>query len=274
MGATPERFLTVFPTARGAPPPSLLLKGSEGSEGPAWPPISSSRRLRAAFPALDASPDSSLSTSSLPDARATILLFCLRSSRPPASRPLPPASPGPGRRPRFFRPRTSPSRPGAAAGPEGSGRRIRPGRPTLPAEALRGPPHPLTGAHPPREGCSCWQAPASLGRAPRRLASGSGPEAEVGSVRGWPGQAGRSPTGGRAPSPCNPWLRASLLATVARDAFLGQSLLEPFRALSLACCPSHLAACRENCRPVASNHPKPPGVPFHQPSRYIYPHIL
>lgn len=198
--------MLVLPAARGAAPPSLLLSPG-GLTGPKPPhprlPWPFSRRLTAAFPVPYASPspDLSLSTSSLPDARATILLFCLLSSRPVASGPQLPASPGPGRRPRFLRPRESPSRPGAAAGPEGSGGRIRPRRPAQStAKAHRGLPHPLTGAHQPREGRSRRRAPAALSPAPCRLQSGSGGGGGSGSgarATPWAGRAG--PNGRKCP---------------------------------------------------------------------------
>lgn len=164
----------VLPLAMGAPPPSPLLKwtcqmGLKGPHVPPAPPLAAS--LSKAFPVPDASPDLSLSTSSLPDARATILLFCLLSSRPSASGPQPPASPSPGRRLLFLRPRASPSRPGAVVGPEGGARGIRPGLPVSPptqaASARRSP-------HQPREGCSFRQVPEAPPRVSRRQDPGTG----------------------------------------------------------------------------------------------------
>ena len=165
----------------GAPPPSPLLKwtcqmGLKGRHVPPAPPLAAS--LSKAFPVPDASPDLSLSTSSLPDARATILLFCLLSSSPSASGPQPPASPSPGRRLLFLRPRASSSRPGAVVGPEGGARGIRPGLPV----SRRRRPLPLAGAHTSRG----QAAPSAryLRLRPASLAAKTpGPEAEVGLAR-------------------------------------------------------------------------------------------
>lgn len=108
-------------------------RGSDETDWLTWPLRPSTRRL-AAFPAPDAATDLSLSTSPLPGvARATILLFCLFSRRPPASGPQPPAAPVPGAC-RFCRFRTLPSGPEAVVGPRGGGRRMCPGA---------GPPGPL-----------------------------------------------------------------------------------------------------------------------------------
>lgn len=166
-----ERPPCVFPIERGAGSPSSpsLLLSPTGPTGVKGPPGSlAPRRLATAFPASDASPDLSLSTSSLSDAWVTIL-FCLLSSCPPASGPQPPASPGSGHRPRFLGTREVPSRPGAVAGPEGGGRRIRPGLPALPTKepAAGGREAPVV-RHPP---------PCSLPSVARH--GGPGPEAEV-----------------------------------------------------------------------------------------------
>lgn len=108
-------------------------------------------------------------------------LFCLLSSRPPASRPQPPASPGPGRLPLFLGPRASPLRPGAVAGPDTRGCRIRPGPPVC-------PPRPATpaGRSPPATQ-KLLRLPGTRGpkprpAPPRPAAKTLGPEAEVGSA--------------------------------------------------------------------------------------------
>lgn len=156
-GVTPGCFLTVSLGLQGE---LRLLRcflspaSPTGVKGPPAPQPST-RRLTTASPDPDASPDLSLSTSSLSDARVTILFGLLSSCRP-ASGPQLPDSPGSGLRPRFLRPRLSLSRPGAFVGPEGGGgRRIRPGPPALPAEGTtsraKPPPavrHPLPCSQP------------------------------------------------------------------------------------------------------------------------------
>ena len=71
---------------------------SDGSEEPPWLPGPSTSCLAEAFPGPDASPDLSLSTSSLPDGPGppSSSLACSPRAPAPASGLQPPASPGPG----------------------------------------------------------------------------------------------------------------------------------------------------------------------------------
>lgn len=158
MGAIPEGFLAVFPNARGAPPPLLLLipedlRGPKGSPGP--------QTLLSAASQQPSQPRTPHPTCHFP--------------------PLLSQTPGPpfssfACSPRVPRPqgRSLPLRLALAAGLASSGLACRlhargppwgpraaaaasaPGClpcPPMPTDALRGRLHPLTGAHPPRKSC-------------------------------------------------------------------------------------------------------------------------
>ena len=236
----------VLPAARGAPPPSLLLRLSpEGLSGPK-PPTPANPG-----PPPAASPRPSQSHTPHPHPTCHFPPLLSQTLGPPfSSSACSPRVPWP-------QGHNFPLRLALAAGLASSGlaRRLpargppRGPRAAAAASALGGQPSPRPR---PTEACRTHsQEPTSRAKAApaaellppsaplraARLQSGSGAEAEVGPALP-PGQDGRGPTGGSAPSRCGLRVRASLPGSVARVAFLGRNLQQPLGALSLACCPS------------------------------------
>ena len=195
----------VFPIARGAPPPSLLLspagpKGLKSPPGPPAPPLAASLRPSQPrtphptchFPPLlsqtPGPPSSSFACSPCAPGPRLVQAACLSSS-------------GLARRLHALGPSRAPRSATAASAP---------GRPS----AHRGPPRPLAGAHRPRKSCSGRQAPAALSPVPPLPAAPSRQDPATGSGSGvrdaWLGQARQGPTGGRTSSLCSQPLRGSL----------------------------------------------------------------